>query len=70
MLPPPGVRTDSDAIDRAPGPEAPAILDLDATVLQTTGNGWLKELNDSLAGHYEDQRNIVLLTAQALAQVE
>jgi Ser/Thr protein kinase RdoA (MazF antagonist) len=50
--------------------EAPAILDLDATILETTGNGWLKELNDSLAGHYEDQRNIVLSTARALAQVE
>ena len=47
--------------------EAPAVLDLDATVLDSAGNGWLKELNGSLTGYYGDQRAIVLATARVLA---
>ncbi|WP_461174126.1 phosphotransferase [Arthrobacter sp. Z1-9] len=47
--------------------EAPAVLDLDAAVLESAGNGWLKELNGSLAAHYADQRDIVLATARTLA---
>jgi Ser/Thr protein kinase RdoA (MazF antagonist) len=47
--------------------EAPAVQDLDATILDSAGNGWLKELNGSLASHYSDQRDIVLATARVLA---
>lgn len=47
--------------------EAPAVLDMDASLLEAIGNGWLKELNGSLAGHYVDQRNIVLAVARVLA---
>ena len=47
--------------------EAPAVLDLDATFLDSAGNGWLKELNGSLTSHYSDQRDIVLATARVLA---
>jgi Ser/Thr protein kinase RdoA (MazF antagonist) len=50
--------------------EAPAVLDLDGMHLEAAGNGWLKELNRSLVGHYADQRNIVLATARVLAQGE
>ncbi|WP_455836890.1 phosphotransferase [Pseudarthrobacter siccitolerans] len=47
--------------------EASAVLDLDATVPESEG-GWLTELNSSLAGHYAEERNIVLATAQVLTR--
>ncbi|WP_104044759.1 phosphotransferase [Arthrobacter sp. ZGTC412] len=47
--------------------EAPGVLDLDGTLLEAAGNRWVKELHGYLAGHYADQRNIVLATAQVLA---
>lgn len=47
--------------------EAPAVLDMDAGLLESVGNGWLKELNGSLAGYYADQRDIVLAAARVLA---
>jgi Ser/Thr protein kinase RdoA (MazF antagonist) len=46
---------------------APAVLDMDDTVLEAPGNDWLTELYGSLASHYEDQRGIVLATARLLA---
>ena len=40
---------------------------MDAGLLESVGNGWLKELNGSLAGYYADQRDIVLAAARVLA---
>ncbi|MGF9648640.1 phosphotransferase [Pseudarthrobacter oxydans] len=47
--------------------EAATVLDADASLLEAIGNGWLKELNGSLAGYYANQRDIVLAAARVLA---
>ena len=46
--------------------EARTVLDADAAVLESEG-GWLGELNGSLASHYAEQREIVLVAARLLA---
>lgn len=47
--------------------EARTVLAADAAVLESEDNGWLRELNRSLASHYAEQRDIVLASAHVLS---